>query len=131
MNELSKTRIDKWLWAVRVYKTRSLASEACQSGKIKVNGVSIKPAFMVAPGMEIQVNKNGIRHLFKVLGIIEKRVGAPQAAACYEDLTPPEEKEKFSSGSFFLSFEVREKGSGRPTKKDRRDIEKFKGDEED
>ena len=130
MSELQKTRLDKWLWAVRIFKTRSLASEACAAGKIKINGNGAKAANMVTPGMQIQVNKGGIRYVYKVLGVIEKRVGAPQAVLCYEDLTPPEEVQKHSS-SFFLTFEVRDKGVGRPTKKERRDIDKFKDSEDD
>ncbi|MEN9447573.1 MAG: hypothetical protein RJA25_863 [Bacteroidota bacterium] len=124
MSELDKTRIDKWLWAVRIYKTRSLATEACAAGKVKINGESVKASYLLKPGQTIQLNKQGEKSTFKVIKIIEKRVGAPIAIACYEDLTPPEEKNKLLFPSVF--YEVRDKGSGRPTKRDRREIDKFK-----
>jgi ribosome-associated heat shock protein Hsp15 len=124
MSELDKTRIDKWLWAVRIYKTRSLATEACAAGKIKINGESVKASYLLKPGQTIQLNKQGEKSTFKVIKLIEKRVGAPIAIACYEDLTPPEEKNKLLFPSVF--YEVRDKGSGRPTKRDRREIDKFK-----
>lgn len=124
MSELDKTRIDKWLWAVRIYKTRSLATEACAAGKVKINGESVKASYLLKPGQTIQLNKQGEKSTFKVIKLIEKRVGAPIAIACYEDLTPPEEKNKLLFPSVF--YEVRDKGSGRPTKRDRREIDKFK-----
>ena len=124
MSELDKTRIDKWLWAVRIYKTRSLATEACAAGKIKINGESVKASYLLKPGQTIQLNKQGEKSTFKGIRLIEKRVGAPIAIACYEDLTPPEEKNKLLFPSVF--YEVRDKGSGRPTKRDRREIDKFK-----
>ena len=124
MSELDKTRIDKWLWAVRIYNTRSLATEACAAGKVKINGESVKASYLLKPGQTIQLNKQGEKSTFKVIKIIEKRVGAPIAIACYEDLTPPEEKNKLLFPSVF--YEVRDKGSGRPTKRDRREIDKFK-----
>ncbi len=124
MSELDKTRIDKWLWAVRIYKTRSLATEACAAGKVKINGESVKASYLLKPGQTIQLNKQGEKSTFKVIKIIEKRVGAPIAIACYEDLTPPEEKNKLLFPSVF--YEVRDKGSGRPTKRYRREIDKFK-----
>ncbi len=125
MDSIVKTRIDKWLWAVRLYKTRGLASEACQSGRVKVNGNSVKPAFMVHSGHEIHINRGaGEISIYLVLHTIEKRVGAPIAATCYEDKSPP----KIIDGmpSAFYSYEKRDRGVGRPTKKERRDIDKFK-----
>lgn len=127
MSALTKVRIDKWLWATRWFKTRSLATEACQSGKIKVEGANVKPAFQLQIGHQLTITKNHVRHVVKVDALIEKRVGAPEAQKCYTDLTPPEELEKLHP-SFFLNFEIRDKGAGRPTKKERRDIEKFKED---
>jgi ribosome-associated heat shock protein Hsp15 len=128
MSEITKTRIDKWLWSVRLYKTRTLATEACSAGKVKIDGESVKAAFMVKKGQTIQLNRQGEKWVIKVEALIEKRVGAPVAAQCYTDLTPPEEKNKVKFPSVF--YEVRDKGSGRPTKKDRRDIEEFKNPEE-
>jgi ribosome-associated heat shock protein Hsp15 len=125
MASLGKVRIDKWLWATRWFKTRTLATDACQSGRVKVEGVNVKPSYNIQIGQTVQVTKNSIRHILKVEGLIEKRVGAPEAQKCYTDLTPPEEKDRLSP-SFFLHFEVRDKGAGRPTKKERREIDKFK-----
>lgn len=124
MTELEKIRIDKWLWAVRLFKTRSLAADACAAGKIKMDGESLKASYMLKAGQTIQVQKEGIRMIIKVVKLIEKRVGATLAVQCYEDLTPPEEKDKLKFPSVF--YEVRDRGIGRPTKKDRRAIEKFK-----
>lgn len=125
MESINKTRIDKWLWAVRLYKTRSLASEACQSGRVKVNGSSVKPAFMVHVDHEIYINRGaGEVSIYKIVNIIDKRVGAPLAVLCYEDKSPP----KIIDGmpSAFYTYEIRDRGVGRPTKKERRDIDKFK-----
>lgn len=122
--ENSKTRIDKWLHAVRIYKTRTLAAEACSAGKVKANGDKVKASFLIKREMLVEINKQGVRIKLKVLKIIEKRVGAEIAKTCYEDLTPPEELDKVNFPSFF--YEVRDKGSGRPTKKERRDIDEFK-----
>ncbi len=131
MSELKKTRIDKWLWATRWFKTRTLATEVCNSGKIKIDNNSVKASFQVRVGQLVEIKKNHIRYTVQVNRIIEKRVGAPLAQACYTDLTPPEEKETGNSISWFNNFEVRDKGIGRPTKKDRREIERFKTDIED
>lgn len=130
MSELNKTRIDKWLWATRWFKTRTMATDACSSGKVKVDGQNVKASFQVVPGQTIVFTKNGMRYTVKVESIIEKRVGAPQAQACYIDLTPPEDKERFAS-AFRINFEIRDKGIGRPTKKDRREIDKFKDELDD
>ncbi|HNL84548.1 MAG TPA: RNA-binding S4 domain-containing protein [Chitinophagales bacterium] len=123
--EAEKTRIDKWLHAVRLYKTRTLASEACEAGKVKVNDEKVKSAFQIKVGMLMELNKQGVRYKYKVLKIIETRVSAGIAQQCYEDLTPLEEIDKLKFPAFF--YEVRDKGVGRPTKKERRDIDKFKG----
>ncbi|HQG37771.1 MAG TPA: RNA-binding S4 domain-containing protein [Chitinophagales bacterium] len=124
MDELDKTRIDKWLWAIRIYKSRSLASEACGAGKIKIEGDAVKASYLIKPGQTIHINKQGEKKILKVVKLIEKRVGAPLAITCFEDLTPPEELNKLQFPSVF--YEVRDKGIGRPTKKDRRNIDKFK-----
>lgn len=130
MSELIKTRIDKWLWATRWFKTRTMATDACSSGKVKVDGQNVKASFQVQEGHTIVFSKNGLRYTVQVQKVIDKRVGAPQAQACYLDLTPPEDKERFAS-AFRINFEIRDKGVGRPTKKDRREIDKFKIDFED
>ena len=122
-----KTRIDKWLWSVRIYKTRTLASDEVRSGKVKINQTNAKPASNVQAGDTVIVKKNGFNFQFKVLEIIEKRVAAPIAQQCYQDQTPLEELNKYQD--WFVGkygAEVRDKGAGRPTKKDRREIDDFK-----
>ena len=124
---LKKVRIDKWLWSVRIFKSRTLATDACKSGKVKINGTSVKPSYLLSREEIINVRKNGFDLQFRVIDLIQKRVGAPLAQKCYEDLTPEEELQKFSN--WFVgkaSAEQREKGSGRPTKRERREIDKFK-----
>ena len=124
MSELQKIRIDKWLWAVRLYKTRTLATEACAIGKVKIDSESVKASYLLKVGQTIHINKQGEKWTIKPVTLIEKRVGAPLAATCYEDLTPPEEKNKLLFPATF--YEVRDRGIGRPTKRDRREIDKFK-----
>lgn len=129
MSALQKVRIDKWLWSVRLYKTRSKASDACQSGKVKINDEVAKPAKNLEVGDTVQVRKKNIRYTFKVEKLIEKRVGAPIAVTCYQDLTPEEEKAKEKmrpqDSVFYAAGAYREKGKGRPTKKERRDLDDF------
>ena len=122
-----KTRIDKYLWAIRIYKSRSIATEACREGKVKMHGEPVKSSAMVVVGDVIDVLKEGFRMKYKVVQLIEKRVSPVLAKACYEDLTSPEELNKYKS--WFVGKgapERRERGSGRPTKKERREIEDFK-----
>lgn len=128
MSEIQKTRIDKWLWAIRMYKTRTLASDACAAGKIKIDGDSVKASYLLKVGQTVHISKQGEKLILKSVKLIEKRVGAPLALECYEDLTPPEEKDKLKFPAIF--YEVRDRGIGRPTKKDRREIDKFKEDDE-
>jgi ribosome-associated heat shock protein Hsp15 len=121
-DHVTKTRIDKWLWAVRLYKTRSLASEAVKNGKVKVNGDSIKPSFEVFPGLVITIPKGVVRYQYKVIAPLEKRVSAPLVKDYMEDITPEEEKMKLTTLEF-MPAAFREKGTGRPTKKERRDLD--------
>jgi ribosome-associated heat shock protein Hsp15 len=116
-------RIDKWLHAVRLFKTRTIATEACDGSKVSVNNTTVKPARHILEGDIITMKKGGITFTYKVLKLIEKRVGAPQAVLCYEDLTPAEEKNKVVLPPAFYLYGERDKGDGRPTKKDRRDID--------
>ncbi len=122
-----KVRIDKWLWSVRIFKTRTLATNACKSGKVRINDTGVKPSYLLQVGEHIQVHKDGFYLQFKVLKLLSKRVGAPIAITCYENLTPEEELNKYND--WFIGkaqSERREKGSGRPTKKQRRAIDEFK-----
>ncbi len=122
-----KSRIDKWLWAVRIFKSRTLATSTCKSGKVKIEGEKVKPAQSIEVGQIIEVRKNGFQYIFQVEKIIQKRVGAPIAQTCYKNLTPEEELHKYKD--WFIgkgSAEKRAKGAGRPTKKERRELEEFK-----
>ncbi len=123
----TKVRVDKWLWAVRIFKSRSLATDSVKAGKVKLKDSTLKPASLISPGQCITVKKNGFTLTFEVLKILEKRVSAPMALECYIDMTPLEELNKFKDWYVGKSgVEFREKGEGRPTKKDRREIDTFK-----
>ena len=115
-------RIDKWLWAVRLFKTRTLATDACRGGKVLVNNAAVKPSKEVKEGDVVQVRQGVFTKTVKVIGILSNRVSAKLVINFLEDLTPPEEYEKLNSkkDDFFVK---RERGKGRPTKKDRRDID--------
>ena len=121
---MSENRIDKYLWAIRAFKTRSDATEACKGGRVKVGGVNAKPAREVKAGELIQVRKGAVTFLYKVLQPLDHRVGAKLVPEFAQNLTPPEELEKLRAPveSFFLT---RDRGAGRPTKKDRREIEEI------
>jgi len=124
---MEKVRIDKWLWSVRIFKSRTIATDACKEGKVKFNGVAAKSSQLIQVGDLVEVKKEGFNMQYKVLNLIEKRVGAPIALACYEDLTPEEELNKFKEWFVGKSgVEYREKGAGRPTKRERREIDDFK-----
>ena len=124
---LKKVRIDKWLWSVRIFKSRSMATTACKTGKVKIEGNNAKPSQMLEAEQLVEVKKNGYNLSFRSITLIEKRVGAPIAKECYEDLTPADELNKFDSKYLNSSLsEIREKGLGRPTKRERRDIDDFK-----
>jgi ribosome-associated heat shock protein Hsp15 len=125
---MEKVRLDKWLWSVRIFKSRTLATDACKNGKVKINENNAKPSYSLSRDETIQVKKNGFNYTYKVVDLIDKRVGAKIAEPCYENLTPEDELNKYQE--WFLnhskSFERRDKGEGRPTKRNRRDIDKFK-----
>jgi len=126
---LKKVRIDKWLWSVRIFKSRSMATDACKSGKVKVGETNIKPSYLLQRGELIHVKKNGFNLTFKVIDLLEKRVSATLAEPCYENLTPESELNKYQD--WFVGKaapERREKGAGRPTKKERRYLDGFKDD---
>ena len=127
-----KVRIDKYLWAIRIYKSRSIATESIRDGKVKLNGDPAKSSSLVGIGDIIDVLKAGFRMKYKVVQLIDKRVSPVLAKPCYEDLTPVEELNKYKS--WFVGKggpEKREKGAGRPTKKERREIEDYKEDFEE
>ncbi|MDC1492772.1 RNA-binding S4 domain-containing protein [Flavobacteriaceae bacterium] len=117
-------RIDKYLWSIRFFKTRSIATEYCKKGHIKINNQSCKPSKEVYLNDLLSVRKNQIKYIIKVLGIPKSRVGAKLLDLYRKDLTPEEEFEKTEMLKYSKDY-YREKGSGRPTKKDRRDIDDY------
>lgn len=123
-----EARIDKWLWAVRLYKTRSMATDACKKGQVTVNGVNMKPSKMVKEGDVVSVRKPPITYTFRVLKAIENRVGAKLVSEMLENITPKEQYDILEM-SRISGFANRMRGSGRPTKKERRDLDEFLGNE--
>ena len=121
MAEKEKLRIDKYLWAIRAFKTRSLATEACKAGRVKLNGTNIKPSHDARVGEVYHVSKGPDRKVLKVTGLLESRVDAKTAVNFYEDITPVEQTQAFKT-MFNAPVLKRDRGAGRPTKKDRRDI---------
>jgi ribosome-associated heat shock protein Hsp15 len=124
MQVVADVRMDKWLWAVRLYKTRTIAATACSSGKVRIGGHLVKPARSVRLGEVITAVAGEITRTIKVVSLVERRVSAPLAVQCYEDLTPPSEYQKPREPKF-QPLAVRAPGTGRPTKKDRRQIERL------
>ncbi|MCS3844042.1 RNA-binding S4 domain-containing protein [Microbacterium sp. AK031] len=112
-------RVDSWLWAIRVYKTRSAATTACRAGHVRVNGEKAKAAQTVKPGDELRVRISGFDRILVVRQTLVKRVGAPVAALAYDERTPPREPQAIMG--------MRDRGAGRPTKRERRDIDKLRG----
>ena len=116
-------RIDKWLWAVRLFKTRALATEECKKGHVTIGGISIKPSRVPRPGEIIKVRKNPVTYSYRVIGLVGKRIGAKLVHEYVEDITPPEELKILEMRQQMPNFE-RDRGAGRPTKKDRRDLDR-------
>ena len=122
---LSEVRMDKWLWAVRLFKTRSLAIQACNNGRVCIQGVPVKPARAARVGEVITVSVEGLTRTVRVLRPIERRVSASLAAECLEDLTPAEEYARVKEAREGVGFAPRPQGSGRPTKRDRRALDRL------
>ncbi|HAY67875.1 RNA-binding S4 domain-containing protein [Acidimicrobiales bacterium] len=122
-----QVRVDKWLWAVRLYKTRASANDACSSGRVRINGTPAKPAQRIKVGDVLVSRRSGFSRTYRVVKVIEKRVGAPVAVECYIDETPEEDKPKPRSMDQRIdaAWAERSSGAGRPTKRDRRQMEKF------
>lgn len=121
---MTEARIDKWMWAARIFKTRTIAAEACKKGRVAINGTPCKASRTVKPGDVVQVKKSPITYSFKVIQPIEKRVGAKLLSEIMENITPAEQYEILEM-SKISGFIDRAKGTGRPTKKDRRDLDDF------
>lgn len=117
-------RADKWLWAVRICKTRNIAAEYCRGGKVTIGGEPVKPSRLVKPGDLVQVRKSPYTFSYRVTGLIEKRVSAAEAASFVENLTPKEELDKIKTMQE-SAFYLRDRGTGRPTKKERRVLDKL------
>ena len=119
-------RIDKWLWAVRVFKTRTMAGDACRAGKVKMDGQVVKPSRALKPGDVMSVSIGPLTRTIRVIALIHNRVSAKLVTDSLEDLTPPEEYERIRFMNEMKS-EYRDRGTGRPTKKERRTIDRLKG----
>ena len=121
---MAEARIDKWLRASRIFKTRTIAAEAFKKGRVSINDTQVKPSRMIKPGEVIQVKKPPVTYSFKVLQAIEKRIGAKLVPEILENVTTPEQYELLEM-SRISGFVDRARGTGRPTKKDRRSMEEF------
>lgn len=118
-------RIDKWLWAVRIFKTRSQAAEACKKGKVLIDSIQVKPSRVLKVGEIVYVKKLPVIYQYKVLGLLGKRQSAKIITDYVEDITPEEEKSKLDI-TRHAGFEIRDRGIGRPTKRERRLIDELK-----
>jgi ribosome-associated heat shock protein Hsp15 len=121
MTSMETTRVDKWLWAVRCYPTRTAAVAGCNGGHVRVDDAQAKPSTSVRVGARVVVTGHGTERILEVTRLIEKRVGAPVAVTCYIDHTPPP-----LAAEFVAPLLTRDRSTGRPTKKDRRQIDKFR-----
>lgn len=123
---MASVRIDKWLWSVRIFKTRSMAAEACKKNRVHIDNTPVKPSRDVKEGDIITVVRPPVNYQFIVKGIISKRVSAKLAVDYVDNITPEDELMKLKVNPIY--FENRDRGTGRPTKRDRRDIERLKED---
>lgn len=123
-----EVRVDKYLWAMRIYKTRSIATDACKCGRVKMNGVEVKPSRMFHVGDIFTVRKGPITYTYRILQLWGNRLGAKVVPSYLEDITPPEQLELLELARY-ATQSGRDRGTGRPTKKDRREIEQFFSDD--
>lgn len=121
-DKTDKLRIDKYLWAIRIFKTRSLATDACKAGRIKLDQQSIKPSYVVKIGDVYHIQKDQQKKIIKVVGLLERRLDAPSVQQYFEDLSPVNDTPKLHS-VFTVPVLKRDRGTGRPTKKERREID--------
>lgn len=119
-----EARIDKWLWAARIFKTRSIAADACKNGRVTIEGTTVKPSRPIKEGEVVSVKKPPITYSFRVLKCIEQRVGAKLLPEIYENVTDPKQYELLEM-SRISGFVDRARGTGRPTKKERRALDEF------
>lgn len=123
-------RVDKYLWAMRIYKTRSIATDACKCGRVKMNGVEVKPSRAFHVGDVFTVRKGPITYTYRILQLASNRLGAKMVPEYLQDITPKEQLELLELARY-ATQSGRDRGTGRPTKKDRRDIEQFFSDDYD
>ena len=123
---MNEARIDKWLWAARIFKTRSIAVDAIKNGRVTIQGVNVKPSRMVKEGEVVSVRKPPVTYSFKILKTIEQRVGAKLIPEIYENVTPADQYELLEMNRI-SGFINRQRGTGRPTKKERRALDEFVG----
>ena len=121
---MEEARVDKWLWAVRIFKTRSIATDACKKGRVAVGGIVVKPSRMIHVGDVVSVRKPPIEYSFRVIQLLGSRVGAKRVEEFMRNVTPREQYELLELQRV-SGFVDRAKGLGRPTKKDRRDLDQF------
>lgn len=121
---MEEVRIDKWMWATRIFKTRTIASEACKKSRVMVGGTTVKSSRTIKVGDVIQVRKPPVTYSFKVLALTDKRMGAKLVPQFLENITPPEQYEILELNRI-SGFVNRARGTGRPTKKERRELEQF------
>ena len=121
---MNEARIDKWLWAARIFKTRSIAADAIKNGRVTIQGVNVKPSRMVKVGEVVSVRKPPVTYSFKILQTIEQRVGAKLIPQIYENVTPADQYELLEMNRI-SGFINRQRGTGRPTKKERRALDEF------
>lgn len=116
------TRIDAWVWSVRLYRTRTAAADACRAGHVKLNDSTVKPAQSVAVGDTVRARVNHREYIYEVTALVSKRVGAPEARECYIDHSPPPPPREL-----LAAVPHRDRGAGRPTKKERRETDRLRG----
>ncbi|MBA2249754.1 MAG: RNA-binding S4 domain-containing protein [Chitinophagaceae bacterium] len=124
---VEKLRLDKYLWAIRLFKTRSLASDACANNKVKSKGINVKAAKTVNINDQYEIKTDAKKWLLEVTGLLHNRVQYAEAIKYYIDLTPEEETEKIKPGAFIFQTGKRQSKQGRPTKKQKRDLDEFTG----
>lgn len=130
MAEKEKLRVDKYLWAIRIFKTRSVAADACNTGKVKCKGINIKPAKTVALGDQYEIKTENKKWIIEVTSLLHNRVKYEEAIKHYVDLSPEETIEKTQSSAFVFNTGKRRSKQGRPTKKEKRKLDDFLGDAE-
>ncbi len=123
---MDEVRVDKWLWAVRIFKTRTIAADVCKKGRVMIGGVAVKPSRNIRVGEVIEVRKPPVTYSFKVLALADKRMGAKLVPQFMENVTTPDQYEILELNKI-SGFVDRQRGTGRPTKKERRDLEQFRG----